>query len=233
VPLAETRAWAEYLLPAGFTDGVAMALFTHDGRHVGFVSLLTGDPAHRIAGCSRLLADLRPVIAAALDRLPSFAHAARLTEDALGGIVVSRTGRGIRVPGLPAHPLLREGSATLAVAGRQARAPGTASTFLSPWAGSLLRVSVLDCRDESADHLSALVLVRPAGAAGQLRLSDVRLLGAMVEGWDDDHIRACLNLPDPPGHAARLAADLGLPDKDALLRHAAREGMYLPPALWR
>src|SRR5215213_6428878 len=27
VPLAQTRAWAEYLLPAGFNDGVAMAIF--------------------------------------------------------------------------------------------------------------------------------------------------------------------------------------------------------------
>src|SRR3954466_1808520 len=73
VPLSETRAWGEYLLPAGLTDGVAMALFTDDGRHLGFVSLLTGDPRHRTASYTGLLAGLRPIIAHALDRLPSFA----------------------------------------------------------------------------------------------------------------------------------------------------------------
>jgi hypothetical protein len=33
---------------------------------------------------------------------------------------------------------------------------GTVSTFLSPCAGGLTRVSVLDCRDETADHLGRL-----------------------------------------------------------------------------
>src|SRR3954454_1264168 len=137
VPLAETQAWGEYLLPAGFNDGVAMALFTDDGRHLGFLSLLTGDPRHRTASYGGLLAGLRPIIAKALDRLPSFAAVAQLTGDAMGGIAITRTGRGVRVPGLPFHPLVVEGSAALAVARRYARAPGTVS-FLSPWAGGLL-----------------------------------------------------------------------------------------------
>jgi hypothetical protein len=46
-PLAEIRAWGEYLLPAGFRDGFAMGLFSDDGRHLGFISLLTDDPAER------------------------------------------------------------------------------------------------------------------------------------------------------------------------------------------
>jgi hypothetical protein len=168
VPLADTRAWGEYLLPAGFNNGVAMALFTDDGRHLGFLSLLTGDSRHRTASYGGLLASLRPIIVKALDRLPSFASAAQLTGDAVGGIAITRAGRGVRVPGLPTHPLLVEGSAALAVARRYARAPGTMSTFLSPWADGLLRVTVLDCRDETADHLCSLVLVRPAGDAAHL-----------------------------------------------------------------
>lgn len=135
VPLADTLAWGEYLLPAGFDDGVAMALFTDDGRHLGFLSLLTGDSGHRTASYSALLASLRPIIVKALDRLPSFASAAQLTGDAVAGIAITRAGRGARVPGLPTHPLLVEGSAVWAVAHRYARAPGTVASFLSPWAG--------------------------------------------------------------------------------------------------
>jgi hypothetical protein len=233
VPLAETRAWGEYLLPAGFDDGVAMALVTDDGRHLGFLSLLTADPAPRTASYSGVLADLRPIIAEALDRLPSFAAAAQLTGDAVGGIVITRTGRRVRVPGLPTHPLLDGGSAALAVARRYAAAPGTVASFLSPWAGTLVRLSVLDCRDETVDHLSALVLVRPAGDALHLSPSDLRLLGALVEGWGDDLIRACLGLSDPAESADELARRLALPSTGALVQHAAREGLYVPPILWR
>ncbi|MBV9831572.1 MAG: hypothetical protein JOZ82_08225 [Marmoricola sp.] len=110
--------------------------------------------------------------------------------------------------------------------------PETTATFLSPWAGTLLRISVTDCRDETADHLSALVLVRPGGEALGLRLSDLQLLGALVEGWDDDRVRAVLGLSDASRRAARLAADLGFWGPGALVQHAAREGLFLPPALW-
>jgi len=65
VPLAETRAWGEYLLPAGFNDGVAMALFTDDACHLGFLSVLTSDSRHRPASYMGLLAGLRPLLARA------------------------------------------------------------------------------------------------------------------------------------------------------------------------
>jgi hypothetical protein len=233
VPLADTRAWGEYLLPAGFNDGVAMALFTDDGRHLGFLSLLTDDSRHRTASYRGLLAGLRPIIAMALDRLPSFAAAAQLTGDVLGGIVLTRAGRGVRIPDLPTHPLLAEGSAALAVARRYTGAPGTASSFLSPWAGGFLRVTVLDCRDETADHLCSLVLIRPAEKASHLRMTDVRLLGAMLEGWDDERVRAGTGLSDPAGYAQDLARHHGFSSTGALVKHAAREGLYLPPLLWR
>ena len=232
VPLAETLAWGEYLLPAGYDDGVAMALFTDDGRHVGFLSLLTGDSSHGTASYGGLLADLRAIIASALDRIPAFATAAQLTGDAVGGIVLTRAGRAMRIPGLPTHPLLADESAALAVARRYADGPGTTSTFLSPWVGGFVRVSVLDCRDESTDHLCSLVLVRPADDASTLGPPDVRLLGALIEGWDDERIRAGLGLSDPARRAAELASQLGLASTDALVQTAAREGLFLPPALW-
>jgi hypothetical protein len=207
-------------------------LFTDDGRHLGFLSLLTGDSRHRIASYTGLLSSVRPILAKALDRLPSFAAAAQLTGDTVGGIAITRAGRGVRIPGLPAHPLLIEGSAVVAAARRYSGAAGSVSTFLSRWAGGLLRVSVLDCRDESADHLCSLVLVRPMSDAVDLELSDVRLLGALVDGWDDERIRIGLGLSDPSGYARGLARHLALPSTDALVQYAAREGLHLPPMLW-
>jgi hypothetical protein len=232
VPLADTRAWGDFLLPAGFNDGVAMALFTDDGRHLGFLSILTGDSRLQIGSYSGLLADVRPIVARALDRLPSFAAAAQLTQDVMGGIALTRGDRAVRVPGVPLHPLLVEGSAPLAVARMHARAPGTVSTFLCRWAGDFLRVCVLDCRDESSDHLSSLVLVRPAEDARHVGPSDLRFLGALVEGWDHEYIRVHVGVSDPETHASRLAGRLGFASTGELVQHASREGLYLPRALW-
>jgi hypothetical protein len=155
-----------------------------------------------------------------------------MTGDALGGIVITRAGRALRIPGVPAHPLVAEGTAAFDLARRQVSVPGTVTSFLSPWAGELLRVTMHDCRDDTTDHLRTLVLVLPAGDAMDLGLSDLQLLGALVEGWDDNRIRAGLGLTNPSDHAARLARDLGLPAPEALVQHAARVGLYLPPSLW-
>jgi hypothetical protein len=76
------------------------------------------------------------------------------------------------------------------------------------------------------------VLVRAPGDASRLGRSDVRLLGALVDGWDDERIRAELGLSDPSGLAVELARELGVPSTEALVQHVAREGLYLPPTLW-
>ena len=232
VPLAETRAWGEFLLPAGINDGVAMGLFSPDGRHLGFLSLLTHDPAPRSVPYVALLAGLRPVFAHALDRLPSFVAAADLTADAVAGVVMTRAGRHVPLPTLPTHPLLEEGTAASAVARRCLAAPGTAATFVSPWAGAFVRISVFDCRDEEIDHLTALALVRPAADARRLGRANLQLLGALVAGWDDERIQARTGWYDVAHRASRLASDLGFPDIGALVQHAAEAGLHLPPPLW-
>ena len=232
VPLAETRAWGEFLLPAGINDGVAMGLFSPDGRHLGFLSLLTHEPAPRSVPYVALLARLRPVLAHALDRLPSFVAAADLTADAVAGVVMTRAGRTVPLPTLPVHPLLEEGTAASAVARRCLAAPGTTATFVSPWAGAFVRISVLDCRDDDFDHLTALALVRPAGDAQSLGRANLQLLGALVAGWDDEHIEARTGWHDVGRRASRLASDLGFPHIGALVQHAAVTGLHLPPPLW-
>jgi hypothetical protein len=232
VPFAETRAWGEFLLPAGFKDGVAAGLFSDDGRHLGFLAVMTADPDQHIGSRRGLINGVRPMFAQALDRLPSFAAAAEMVPDAVAGAVLTRTGRAAPVPSLPTHPLLEEGSATLEVALRCLTGPGATATFLSPWGGSFVRVSVIDCRDETVDHLSGLVLVHRRGVAADVARADLQLLGALVEGWDEDRIRADVGPVDVALRSSGLAAELGLPGVEALVQHAAREGLHLPPLLW-
>jgi hypothetical protein len=232
LPLAEIRAWGDHLLPAGFRDGFALGLFTDDGRHVGFISVLSDDPAQRTTAHRGVVAGLRPLLARALDRLPSAAALAELAGDALGGAVLSNAGRCLPVPGVPSHPLLTAGSPVVTVAQQHAGTPGTQSSFVTPSAEGLVTICVVECRDDTADHLTALVLVRSAGDLSGLTMLDLGVLGALLHGWDDERISARYGVPDVPARQARITGRLGLGSQHALLLHVAREGLYIPPRLW-
>jgi hypothetical protein len=232
VPLDETRAWGEYLLPAGFRDGLAMPLLSDDGRHLGFISLLTDGPGHRTTTFSGLLEQLRPLLALALDRLPSLATAALATEDAIGAAVLSRGGRSLPLPGMPLHPLLASGTLVVALARKYASDAGSPGSFLSPWAGGFARITVVDCREEGIDHLATLALVSPARDAAGLSLPDLQALSGLVSGWDEEQIRARCGVAQVGARMRSVAHSMGFASTDALLTHAAAEGLYLPPALW-
>jgi hypothetical protein len=107
-----------------------VGVFAEDGRHLGFVTLLSDDPASFTPEHGDLLGRLRPLVARALDRLPSLAAFGRLVGDALGATVVTGGGRCLPVPGLPRHPLLFPGSPVLTVAQAHAGTRGARSTFL-------------------------------------------------------------------------------------------------------
>jgi hypothetical protein len=233
VPLAEIVAWGEFRLPAGFRDRVAVGLFAEDGRHLGFVSLLSDESHPQLRQTVDLLERLRPLLSRALDRLPSLVAAAELAGDAIGGTVLTTSGRCLPVPGLPGHPLLAPDSPVVAVARRHAATAGARSSFLSPFGEGLVRITVLGCRDESVDHLVALVLVRRATDLAGLSPTDLRLLGGLLEGWDDDRVGAGCGVRRVSSHTSRLAERLGAASVHGLLVDAARNGRYVPPALWR
>ena len=73
VPLEKTLAWGGYLLPAGFCDGLAAGLFTQDGRHLGHLILLTGQPGVVTAAGAALLHTAISVVAAVVDPVAAVA----------------------------------------------------------------------------------------------------------------------------------------------------------------
>jgi hypothetical protein len=232
LPLEEVRAWGEYLLPAGFRDGFAMGLFADDGRHLGFISLLTDDPAQRTTAYVDLVAGVRPLLAQALDRLPALASVAQLVADPVGGAVLSRGGRCLPVPGMPLHPLLTPASPVVAVARTHAASPGAHARFLCPWSQSLLRATVLNCVDERTDHLSAMVVLSAPNGHAELGITDLQVLGALLDGWPLARISAACAVPGLSYRLEHLARQLGCASVPALVRHASAEGLYIPPPLW-
>jgi len=240
VPLPEICAWGEYLLPAGFRGGVAGPLFASTGRHVGFLSLLVEDPARFSPADRQIVSAVTRVIADDLDRTQEIATIARIVGTAEAGVVLTRGGDVLPLPGLPGHRLLAPGSPILAAATDELSADGPYTAFHAPTAGPdgepLARVTALDCALPELDHLSAAVLLSFPGDLRGLTPLDLRILGHLVAGTTQvPALAAALNID--PGttaealHRAQVALDA--PDRTAAATRALRTGLPVPPALSR
>src|SRR3954470_2053697 len=129
IPLSEVRAWADHLLPAGFREGLAAALFTTHGRHIGFLSLLSADPSRPSRADRRVVAAVTTVIADDLDRTRDIAETARIVGSASAGVVLTRGGDVLPLPGLPDDRLLAQGSPILRVAAHELADSGAYISF--------------------------------------------------------------------------------------------------------
>src|SRR3954468_17353848 len=97
-PVEELPGWAECLIPAGYREGLAVALFGPGGRHVGFLATLSGDSGTPAPEIRRALARLAPVLARGVDPVRSLATIARLVRSAHAGVVVSADGSAEPLP---------------------------------------------------------------------------------------------------------------------------------------
>jgi hypothetical protein len=237
-PLSEVRAWADHLLPAGFRQGLAAPLFTTAGRHVGFLSLLSADPSRPGEADRRVVAAVTTVIADDLDRTRDVAEIARIVETATAGVVLTRAGDVLPLPGLPDDRLLAQGSALLRVAEAELAQSGAFLSFLAPTPGSggeqLIRVVVLDVARPDLDHLSAAVLLSPPGDLSGLSVLDLRVLGLLVEGLTD--IPALAKSLQVAAEAVadslgRSVVALRTSDLTAATVRALRAGMRIPPGV--
>jgi hypothetical protein len=238
MPAAETLAWTQYLWPAGFGGSVGMGLFTRDGRHVGHLTLLTESASRPTVADGELLGAVTRVMALAVDRMRTIRAAAGLVHDATAGVVLTRGGNTLPLPGLPAHPVLAAGSSALAAAAERLDAGDAYAVFLHPApgpvhdAGALLRISVLDCSGEGADHLRAFVVVSPAADLRGLSHRALRILGLVIEDWPDERIAVAMatTTQDVAECIHYCMHQLAAPSRTALAVRALREGLFLP---WR
>jgi hypothetical protein len=238
IPLPELHAWADHLLPAGFRGGLAAGLFTPDGRHVGFLSLLTEDPSRPDRAHLASVAAVTELIAHGLDRVREIAASARIVEAANAGVLLTRGGDTLPLPGLPDHRLLVPGSRILATAAEELADSDTYITFLAPASdtsdGGLVRVTALDCARLPLDHLRAVVLLSPHGDLHGLTPRDLRVLGQLAGGATGiPAIAAALDIGERTVADAIRATLVALeaPDLTAATVRALRIGLRIPPQL--
>jgi len=233
----QIRGWAEYLKPAGFREGLAVALFTRDGRHLWLLGLNTDTDRHPTEAARDLIGMLAPTIASAVDPLRSIASVAGIVGDARVAVVLTRAGHPLSLPGLPSHALLRLGSAVPALAAE--RLPDRVySSFLCPYpstdaANDHVRITMLPGPARSPYDLAAVVLVSPPGDTCGLTPRELEILGLLVEGWPNRRIAAALVVARRTvnAHIEHIMAKLDAPTRTLAAVRALRLGLYVPRLL--
>ncbi|HWG99206.1 MAG TPA: helix-turn-helix transcriptional regulator [Pilimelia sp.] len=244
VPPECLPAWVQYFHPAGFREGMGVGLVTADRRYLGMLQMNHTDPRPASDSVRELLHRLVPVIAAAVDPLRTVTALAATVADAVAGVVLTRGGGTMPLPGLPGHALLDAGSPVLtAAAGALADGP-VAAHFLAPWpdappgpdapTGPLAaRVTALGCPPEPPAHVRAVVLVSPPPPLCGLTRRELEILGLLVRGWTNARIAAALFITarTVAAHLEHLMRKLGAESRTVAATRALARGLYIPAHL--
>jgi DNA-binding CsgD family transcriptional regulator len=231
VPAEQVRSWVEYLVPAGFREGVGVGLFSSDGRHIGVFGLNTDHSGHPTEAARDLIGRLAPQIANAVDPMRSTVEAARMVREAVAGVVLTSGGETAPLPGLPAHPILAPASCAL-VAAEQVARENVHGSFLVPLpdAEGCLRVTVLACPAGLSGRWAAAVVVSPPGDVHRLTHREIQILGLLIEGWPNPRIAAALYISERTvaTHVEHILAKLGAASRTLAAARALRAGAYIP-----
>ncbi|OJF15872.1 helix-turn-helix transcriptional regulator [Couchioplanes caeruleus] len=235
----ELPLWADHLYPAGFREGLGSGLFTADGRFLGLFTVNSADPRPASDAIRDLLHEIMPVIAYAVDPLRTVAAVAGIVTDAAAGAVVSRAGESIALPGLPRHALLAPGGPVLSAALHRLHGGRVHTTFLCRHNDAdlpgppLLRLTALACSPQPPSDLRVVVLLSPPPPLRGLALTELEVLGLLVEGCPDAHIAVALHVSGRTAAVllARIMEKLGVASRTEAAVRAARRGLYIPAEL--
>jgi DNA-binding CsgD family transcriptional regulator len=235
VPLDEIPSWADCLIPAGYREGLGMALFATDGRHVGYLALLWDSSAPPKQSTRRRLAGLGSVLGHGIDPVRSLQTAARLVQGATAGVVL-RADRGTeRLPGLEGHVLLTSHSPVVACARASIQAGNAYTTFLWPLGGrhapdGHVRVTVFAGGDEAPTvPVGVVVLSGPPDCRG-LTPREFEVLGLLIEGLGNQDIARVLVVAQRTvaAHVEHILDKLGTSTRTLAAVRAERAGLYVP-----
>jgi DNA-binding CsgD family transcriptional regulator len=213
-------------------------LFAPDGRYVGVLGLHTDTDIHPTEAARDLIGLLAPMIACAIDPLESIGAVVRIIRDAEAGVVLTRAGNVLPLPGLPRHPLLTPGSPVVTTTAARLASRQVHETFLCPNPSNddpsgHARITVLACPPHPPHYLTAVVAVSPAGDLRGLTGRELQILGLLIDDWSDQRIAAAMHLPPPTvaGDVEHILAKLGAPTRIVATLRAIRQGLYVPRSL--
>lgn len=234
-PAEELPTWAECLGPSGIHEALALALFAPEGRHVGFLALLSGGRQPPSPATRRRLGRLAPVLAHGIDPMRSLLVAARLVRGASAGVVLRADGGCQALPGLPVDALLIRGSPVLAAARERIGDGHVYSSFLWPVGGTHapgghVRVTVLAAPEDVPPGPTAVALLSPATDLHGLTPRELEVLGLLVDGCSNQEIARTLVIAPRTvaAHVEHILVKLGASTRTLAAVRAERDGLYVP-----
>jgi DNA-binding CsgD family transcriptional regulator len=234
-PAEDLPTWAECLLPAGFREGLVVALFDGGQRHVGFLALLSSSEQPPPLVARRRLHRLAPVLARGIDPLRSLAVAARIVKCATAGVVLCFSGTTGPLPGLDGDALLADGSPVVTMARSCIDDGQVFTSFLWPRGGrhapgGHVRVTVLAAPEEASPHWVGTVVLSPVRDLRGLTPRELEVLGLVIDGCSNQQIaRALVVAPRTvAAHLEHILVKLGAPTRTLAAVRAEREGLYVP-----
>jgi DNA-binding CsgD family transcriptional regulator len=235
IPLDEVATWAECLTPAGFREGLAVALFEPGGHQVGFLGLLSSSKEQPSRATRDRLGELAPLIARGLSPMRSLLATARIVRGATAGAVLLRDGSTSGLPGLEDHPLLLAGSPVVQIARGAFLTGHVYRSFMwpardHPRATAHVRLTVL-AATELPDFVLGTLLVTPDVECRGLTPRELQVLGLLVDGRSNQQIarRLAVAPRTVAAHVEHLLEKMEAPTRTVAAVLAEREGCYVPP----
>jgi DNA-binding CsgD family transcriptional regulator len=232
---SDLRTWSECLMPAGFNEGLSVALFEPGGRHVGFLALLYAGTRPPPPGDRSQLARATSAMGRGMDPVRTLTWAAQMVKGAASGVVLRRDGTVDVVPGLTMDPLLRAGATVLGLARAHIRAGHAYTTFLWPARRERLvhlRVTVMAAAETTPTKHLGMVLLSPADDLRGLTPRELEVLGYLVDGCSNQEVSHHLVLAPRTvaAHLEHILAKLQAPTRTLAAVRACQEGLYVPVA---
>jgi DNA-binding CsgD family transcriptional regulator len=238
-PAVELPAWAECLMPLGDSEASAVALFTADGRHVGFLAHLSGAREPPLPAACHRPRWLWPALGHGNDPMRSLVPAARLVPGAIAGVVLRDDGGTEALPGLSGHVLLAADSGALLAARSALGACTVHTSFLWPAtadhaAPDHVRITAMAATQDAPSTVSGMVLVSPPGDVHGLTPRELEVLGFVINGCSNREIARALVVAQRTvaAHLEHILVKFKAPSRTLAAVRAEREGLYVPPG-WR
>jgi DNA-binding CsgD family transcriptional regulator len=234
-PAEDLPTWAECLIPAGYHEALAVALFVPRQRHVGFLALLSASTQPPQEAVRHRLARLAPILARGIDPMQQLLTAARVVQGAVAGVVLYKDGGTAPIPGLGDDELLAGVSPVLDAARGAIRDCQVYTSFLWPRGGrhapdGHVRVTVLIATEDVSRMLAGMVLLSPAGDLRGLTPRELEVLGLVIEGYANQEIARALVVASRTvaAHLEHILVKLGAPSRTLAAVRAERMGLYVP-----
>jgi DNA-binding CsgD family transcriptional regulator len=220
--------WAvsELLLPAGYAEGMTMALRTPDGRFTGVLNLSTTTKEHPSDIARAAMAQLCTALGNLADPVRSGRWLAMLLGAESMAVGLDHAGGIVRLPGISTHPLLDDGSDLVETAQVTAGRLQTWSSFVWPDEDDWYRVRIVPCRADQ--HLCAVLSIDEV-SLGALSRREIEVLTLAAEGMSNSEIGDALVISSRTvgTHIEHILEKVGAPNRAAAVAHAIREGLVL------